>query len=64
QEAAAARAEVSADSPVLISISQDAPSTSIPLSQAQEHSPIISQARTPQQNGVVERRNQTLFEAA
>nr|GEX19758.1 hypothetical protein [Tanacetum cinerariifolium] len=39
----APRAEVSAGSPVSISISQDAQATSIPLSQAQEHSPIISQ---------------------
>nr|GEX06457.1 ribonuclease H-like domain-containing protein [Tanacetum cinerariifolium] len=38
QEAAAPRDEVSADSPVSISISQDAPSTSIPSSQAQENS--------------------------
>nr|GEW56467.1 retrovirus-related Pol polyprotein from transposon TNT 1-94 [Tanacetum cinerariifolium] len=43
QEAAAPRAEVLADSPVSISISQDASSTSIPSSQGQEHSPIISQ---------------------
>nr|GEX94530.1 hypothetical protein [Tanacetum cinerariifolium] len=43
QETVAPRAEVLADSPVLISISQDAPSTSIPSSQAQEHSLIISQ---------------------
>ncbi|GJX32854.1 retrovirus-related pol polyprotein from transposon TNT 1-94 [Tanacetum coccineum] len=43
QEAAAPRAEVLADSPVSISINQDAPSTSIPSSQEQEHSPIISQ---------------------
>nr|GEY45951.1 hypothetical protein [Tanacetum cinerariifolium] len=43
QEDVAPRAEVSADSPVSIFISQDAPSISIPLSQAQEHSPIISQ---------------------
>nr|GEU96975.1 retrovirus-related Pol polyprotein from transposon TNT 1-94 [Tanacetum cinerariifolium] len=42
QEAAAPRAEVSADSPLPISISQDSPSTSIPSSQAQEHSLIIS----------------------
>nr|GFB45748.1 hypothetical protein [Tanacetum cinerariifolium] len=42
QEAAAPRAEVLADSLVSISISQDAPSTSIPSSQAQEHSLIIS----------------------
>ncbi|GKA93319.1 retrovirus-related pol polyprotein from transposon TNT 1-94 [Tanacetum coccineum] len=42
-EAAAPRAEVLADSPVSTSIDQDAPSTSIPLSQEQEHSPIISQ---------------------
>nr|GEU74446.1 hypothetical protein [Tanacetum cinerariifolium] len=42
QEVAAPRAEVLADSPMSISISQDAPSTSIPSSQAQEHSPIIS----------------------
>ncbi|GJY83389.1 retrovirus-related pol polyprotein from transposon TNT 1-94 [Tanacetum coccineum] len=43
QEAAAPRDEVLADSPVSISINQDAPSTSIPSSQEQEHSPIISQ---------------------
>ncbi|GKB06862.1 retrovirus-related pol polyprotein from transposon TNT 1-94 [Tanacetum coccineum] len=43
QEAAAPRAEVLADSPVSISINQDAPSTSILSSQEQEHSPIISQ---------------------
>nr|GEU54343.1 uncharacterized mitochondrial protein AtMg00810-like [Tanacetum cinerariifolium] len=43
QEAVAPRAEVSADSPVSISISQDVPAISIPSSQAQEHSPIISQ---------------------
>nr|GEY50836.1 retrovirus-related Pol polyprotein from transposon TNT 1-94 [Tanacetum cinerariifolium] len=40
---AAPKAEVLADSPVSISISQDAPSTSIPSSQAHEHSSIISQ---------------------
>ncbi|GJZ18934.1 retrovirus-related pol polyprotein from transposon TNT 1-94 [Tanacetum coccineum] len=43
QEVAAPRAKVLADSLVLISINQDAPSTSIPSSQEQEHSPIISQ---------------------
>nr|GEV38453.1 hypothetical protein [Tanacetum cinerariifolium] len=43
QEAAAPRTEVLANSPVSISISQDAPSTSIPSSQEQEHSPIIYQ---------------------
>ncbi|GJX40599.1 hypothetical protein Tco_0255589 [Tanacetum coccineum] len=43
QEAAAPRAEVLADSPVSTFIEQDAPSTSIPSSQEQEHSPIISQ---------------------
>nr|GEV96916.1 retrovirus-related Pol polyprotein from transposon TNT 1-94 [Tanacetum cinerariifolium] len=43
QEAATPRAKVLVDSLVSISISQDAPSTSIPSSQAQEHSPIISQ---------------------
>ncbi|GKC51679.1 putative reverse transcriptase domain-containing protein [Tanacetum coccineum] len=43
QEAAAPRAEVLADSPVSISINQDAPSTSIPSSQEQEHSSVISQ---------------------
>ncbi|GKD00880.1 hypothetical protein Tco_1171154 [Tanacetum coccineum] len=42
-EAAAPRAEVLADSPVSIFINQDAPSTSIPSSQEQEHSLIISQ---------------------
>ncbi|GKC54683.1 retrovirus-related pol polyprotein from transposon TNT 1-94 [Tanacetum coccineum] len=40
---AAPRAEVLADSPVSISINQDAPSISIPSSQEQKHSPIISQ---------------------
>ncbi|GKB67104.1 retrovirus-related pol polyprotein from transposon TNT 1-94, partial [Tanacetum coccineum] len=43
QEVAALRAKVLVDSPVSISIDQDAPSTSIPSSQEQEHSPIISQ---------------------
>nr|GEU69150.1 hypothetical protein [Tanacetum cinerariifolium] len=43
QEAAAPRAEVLADSPVSIYISQAASSISIPSSQAQEHSLIISQ---------------------
>ncbi|GKF04335.1 retrovirus-related pol polyprotein from transposon TNT 1-94 [Tanacetum coccineum] len=43
QEAAAPRAKVLDDSPVSIFINQDAPSTSIPSSQEQEHSPIISQ---------------------
>nr|GEX40964.1 transcription factor DYT1 [Tanacetum cinerariifolium] len=43
QPSAAPRAEVLADSPVSISISQDDPSTSIPSSQEQEHSLIISQ---------------------
>ncbi|GJY72246.1 retrovirus-related pol polyprotein from transposon TNT 1-94 [Tanacetum coccineum] len=43
QEVAAPRAKVLADSPVSISINQDAPSTSIHSSQKQEHSPIISQ---------------------
>nr|GEY39881.1 hypothetical protein [Tanacetum cinerariifolium] len=43
QEAAAPRAEVLADSLVSISVSQDAPSISIPSSQEQEHSLIISQ---------------------
>ncbi|GKC13602.1 retrovirus-related pol polyprotein from transposon TNT 1-94, partial [Tanacetum coccineum] len=42
QEAAAPRAEVLADSLVSTSIDQDAPSTSIPSSQEQEHSLIIS----------------------
>ncbi|GJX99368.1 retrovirus-related pol polyprotein from transposon TNT 1-94 [Tanacetum coccineum] len=42
-EAAALRAEVLVDSPMSISINQDATSTSIPSSQEQEHSPIISQ---------------------
>ncbi|GJR41651.1 retrovirus-related pol polyprotein from transposon TNT 1-94 [Tanacetum coccineum] len=42
-EVAAPRAEVLADSPVSTSIDQDSPSTSIPSSQEQEHSPIISQ---------------------
>nr|GEV81841.1 RNA-directed DNA polymerase, eukaryota [Tanacetum cinerariifolium] len=43
QEAAASRAMDLADSLVSTSIDQDAPSTSIPSSQEQEHSPIISQ---------------------
>ncbi|GJT09260.1 retrovirus-related pol polyprotein from transposon TNT 1-94 [Tanacetum coccineum] len=43
QEAATPRAEVLADSLVSTSIDHDAPSTSIPSSQEQEHSPIISQ---------------------
>ncbi|GKB41877.1 retrovirus-related pol polyprotein from transposon TNT 1-94 [Tanacetum coccineum] len=43
QEAAASRAVVLADSPVSTSIDQDAPSTSIPSTQEQEHSPNISQ---------------------
>ncbi|GJV94433.1 retrovirus-related pol polyprotein from transposon TNT 1-94 [Tanacetum coccineum] len=46
QEAAALRAEVLVDSPASTSIDQDAPSTSIPASQEQEHSPIISQDST------------------
>ncbi|GJV49577.1 retrovirus-related pol polyprotein from transposon TNT 1-94 [Tanacetum coccineum] len=41
--AAAPRAVNLADSPVSTSIDQDAPSTSIPLTQDQEHSPFISQ---------------------
>ncbi|GKA44253.1 retrovirus-related pol polyprotein from transposon TNT 1-94 [Tanacetum coccineum] len=41
--AAAPRAVDIADSPVSTSIDQDAPSTSIPSTQEQEHSPIISQ---------------------
>ncbi|GJX06306.1 retrovirus-related pol polyprotein from transposon TNT 1-94 [Tanacetum coccineum] len=43
QEAPAPRAEVLADSPVSTSIDHDALSTSIPTSQEQEHSQIISQ---------------------
>nr|GEW26661.1 retrovirus-related Pol polyprotein from transposon TNT 1-94 [Tanacetum cinerariifolium] len=43
QEVAAPRAEVLAESLVSTSIDQDAPSTSIPSSQEQAHSPIISQ---------------------
>ncbi|GJW94626.1 retrovirus-related pol polyprotein from transposon TNT 1-94 [Tanacetum coccineum] len=43
QEAVAPRAVVLADSPVSTSIDQDAPSTSIPSTQEQEHSPNISQ---------------------
>ncbi|GKE38656.1 retrovirus-related pol polyprotein from transposon TNT 1-94 [Tanacetum coccineum] len=42
-EVVAPRAEVLVDSPVLTSIDQDAPSTSIPSSQEHEHSLIISQ---------------------
>nr|GEU41893.1 hypothetical protein [Tanacetum cinerariifolium] len=52
QPFAASRAVVLADSPVSTSIDQDAPSTSIPSTQEQEHSPNISQGfeespRTP-----------------
>ncbi|GKB31330.1 retrovirus-related pol polyprotein from transposon TNT 1-94 [Tanacetum coccineum] len=43
QEAVAPRLAVLADSPVSTSIDQDAPSTSIPSTQEQEHSPTISQ---------------------
>ncbi|GKC53188.1 retrovirus-related pol polyprotein from transposon TNT 1-94, partial [Tanacetum coccineum] len=43
QEAVAPRVVVLADSPVSTSIDQDAPSTSIPSTQEQEHSPTISQ---------------------
>ncbi|GJY21469.1 retrovirus-related pol polyprotein from transposon TNT 1-94 [Tanacetum coccineum] len=43
QDAATPRAVVLADSPVSTSLDQDAPSTSIPLTQEQEHSPTISQ---------------------
>ncbi|GJT13066.1 retrovirus-related pol polyprotein from transposon TNT 1-94 [Tanacetum coccineum] len=43
QDAVAPRAVVLADSPVPTSIDQDAPSTSIPSTQEQEHSPTISQ---------------------
>nr|GFB27495.1 integrase, catalytic region, zinc finger, CCHC-type, peptidase aspartic, catalytic [Tanacetum cinerariifolium] len=43
QDADAPRAELLSNSLVSISISQDAPTTSIPLSQEQEHSLIISQ---------------------
>ncbi|GJR83253.1 retrovirus-related pol polyprotein from transposon TNT 1-94 [Tanacetum coccineum] len=43
QEAAAPRAKVLADSSVSISINHDAPLTSTPSSQEQEHSPITSQ---------------------
>ncbi|GKE54765.1 integrase, catalytic region, zinc finger, CCHC-type containing protein [Tanacetum coccineum] len=43
QEVAAPRAVVLADSPVSTSIDQDAPSTSIPSTQEQEHSSNISQ---------------------
>ncbi|GJY79203.1 retrovirus-related pol polyprotein from transposon TNT 1-94 [Tanacetum coccineum] len=42
QEAAAPRAAVLSDSPMSTSIDQDAPSTSIPSTQEQEHSPTIS----------------------
>ncbi|GJU36177.1 retrovirus-related pol polyprotein from transposon TNT 1-94 [Tanacetum coccineum] len=52
-EAAALRAEVLADSPVSISINQDAPSTSIPSSQEHKHSPIISQVKTNEFGGVL-----------
>ncbi|GKF02539.1 retrovirus-related pol polyprotein from transposon TNT 1-94 [Tanacetum coccineum] len=43
QDAAAPRVVVLANSPVSTSIDQDAPSTSIPSTQEQEHSPTISQ---------------------
>nr|GEX60731.1 Gag-Pol polyprotein [Tanacetum cinerariifolium] len=43
QEVVAPRAAILADSPVSTFIDQDAPSTSIPSTQEQEHSPNISQ---------------------
>ncbi|GJY84380.1 hypothetical protein Tco_0497756 [Tanacetum coccineum] len=43
QPSAAPRVAVLADSPVSTSIDQDAPSTSIPSTQEQEHSPTIFQ---------------------
>ncbi|GKA75286.1 retrovirus-related pol polyprotein from transposon TNT 1-94, partial [Tanacetum coccineum] len=57
QEAAALRAEVLADSPVSTSIDQDAPSASIPSSQEQEHSPIISQANAAHKNMTIYQMN-------
>ncbi|GJT36783.1 retrovirus-related pol polyprotein from transposon TNT 1-94 [Tanacetum coccineum] len=42
-----------ADSPVLTSIDQDAPSTSIPSTQKQEQSPIISQVKKDECGGVL-----------
>ncbi|GJR61262.1 retrovirus-related pol polyprotein from transposon TNT 1-94 [Tanacetum coccineum] len=57
QEAAAPRAAILADSPVLTSIDQDAPSTSIPSTQEQEHSPTISQGSSSNV-----RQTHTLFE--
>ncbi|GKC73567.1 retrovirus-related pol polyprotein from transposon TNT 1-94, partial [Tanacetum coccineum] len=50
QEADAPRVVVLADSPVSTSIDQDAPSTSIPSTQEQEHSPNISQANAAIKN--------------
>ncbi|GKF15558.1 hypothetical protein Tco_0057020, partial [Tanacetum coccineum] len=62
QEAAALRAVVLADSPVSTSINQDAPSTSIPSTQEQEHSPTISQDSTSQGSSSNVRQTHTPFE--
>ncbi|GKA91095.1 retrovirus-related pol polyprotein from transposon TNT 1-94, partial [Tanacetum coccineum] len=61
-EAAAPRAVVIADSPVSTSIDQDAPSTSIPLTKEQEHSPIISQESTSQGSSSNMRQSHIPFE--
>ncbi|GKA34147.1 retrovirus-related pol polyprotein from transposon TNT 1-94, partial [Tanacetum coccineum] len=60
--AAAPRAAVLADSPVSTSIDQDVPSTSIPSTQEQEHSPNISQDSTSQGSSSNVRQTHTLFE--
>ncbi|GJW69097.1 retrovirus-related pol polyprotein from transposon TNT 1-94 [Tanacetum coccineum] len=62
QEAVAPRAKVLADSLVSTLIDQDAPSTSIPTSQEQEHSQIISQDSTSHGSSSNVRQILTLFE--
>ncbi|GJZ29177.1 retrovirus-related pol polyprotein from transposon TNT 1-94, partial [Tanacetum coccineum] len=62
QEAACPRAMVLADSPVSTSIDHDAPSSSIPSTQEQEHSPNISQESTSQGSSSNVRQTHTLFE--
>ncbi|GKB20446.1 retrovirus-related pol polyprotein from transposon TNT 1-94 [Tanacetum coccineum] len=60
QEVVAPRAVVLADSPVSTSIDQDAPSTSIPSTQEQEHSPNISQGTEEQREGTEEKVESTV----
>ncbi|GJZ77011.1 hypothetical protein Tco_0641683 [Tanacetum coccineum] len=62
QEADALRALDLADSPVSTSIDQDAPSSSTPSTQEQEHSPNISQESTPQKSSSNVRQTHTPFE--